>query len=681
VSLQALSIPTRRRATAVRNPARSVVDFTAARWAARGRDALAGALVSTRLGKRFASGDLTDTQRRRLVGSLIRDARADLDALARRLDEGSISLAAWHRKSAELLATGHHAAAMAALGRSGLGPAERADVHETLRRELGFLARFRGEVEAGVAGSPDQVAARARMYGSALWAGGENARRGEAIREGVGFERRLLGTPEQSCSVCPDLAARGWVAVGTLPAIGDTPCRTNCRCQFAYRKELPGTGEVVVPPPVVPPPAVKPGPSDEEEARRKAERERKKAEAEVERLRKLAEEEARRKAAADPVAARRERVRARLANRDAELAAMDAEVARLNLAKSFQPPGSDARNAARRAWLAAMDRKAELLKELDRLAHWEVLSKDNPRLIPAAPIQERIKEYMAGEGGEKVRKLAAEGQRFRDLSARLGAIEDEQAKIMEEVRARNFQVDDATRSRMQELGQLALDIRKDRRAEMARIAGAVAETLKADRPLAIRPVLGPVDADGDKLVAPSDRLKGQVEEARSWLSRIVERAGADPELAVNVGMFPAGGRAYAAKAGTVVAMADADETWVAIHEFGHVLDERLLSGSRKAVATSVEFLRYRVGDEEAKEMNKVIPGSNYRDGEMGREDKFAAALGDRNRAFYAGKDYGERATELLSMGLDTLYRDPTGFAQRDPEFAGYVLGILDGSLR
>jgi hypothetical protein len=47
-------------------------------------------------------------------------------------------------------------------------------------------------------------------------------------------ERRFLHAAEH-CPDCVDVAGRGWVPIGTLPRIGDSQCRTRCRCTFSYR--------------------------------------------------------------------------------------------------------------------------------------------------------------------------------------------------------------------------------------------------------------------------------------------------------------------------------------------------------------------------------------------------------------------------------------------------------------
>jgi hypothetical protein len=118
-----------------------------------------------------------------------------------------------------------------------------------------------------------------------------------------------------------------------------------------------------------------------------------------------------------------------------------------------------------------------------------------------------------------------------------------------------------------------------------------------------------------------------------------------------------------------------------VHEFGHWLDDHLPG----ALAATQAFLKYRVGNEPTESMADVSRrvyghSSGYGADEMGRKDHFDRAF-PQVEAYYTGKDYGSRATEVLSMGLEKLYNDPVHFAQKDPEFFKFILGICDGSLR
>ena len=53
----------------------------------------------------------------------------------------------------------------------------------------------------------------------------------------------------------------------------------------------------------------------------------------------------------------------------------------------------------------------------------------------------------------------------------------------------------------------------------------------------------------------------------------------------------------------------------------------------------------------------------------------------KEMATYTGGIYGHGTTELISMGLEALWRDPIGFVTKDPEFARFLFGVLDGSYK
>lgn len=63
----------------------------------------------------------------------------------------------------------------------------------------------------------------------------------------------------------------------------------------------------------------------------------------------------------------------------------------------------------------------------------------------------------------------------------------------------------------------------------------------------------------------------------------------------------------------------------------------------------------------------------------GRKDHFDRFFTERS-ASYTGKYY-RNSSEVLSMGLEALANNPTGFAKKDPEFCKFILGILRGALR
>ena len=69
----------------------------------------------------------------------------------------------------------------------------------------------------------------------------EGRRQGEQIYLGKTQERRVLDPQANHCHTvedwigCPELAAKGWRPIGSLPRLMDTPCVSNCRCHFEYK--------------------------------------------------------------------------------------------------------------------------------------------------------------------------------------------------------------------------------------------------------------------------------------------------------------------------------------------------------------------------------------------------------------------------------------------------------------
>jgi hypothetical protein len=90
--------------------------------------------------------------------------------------------------------------------------------------------------------TPNQFVARAESYGACVWGYAQEIAR-ETIRREAIFdeERRILEEDAKHCRQCPEYSERGWVPVGTLPAIGkDCDCTGQCRCHFVFRNSRDG---------------------------------------------------------------------------------------------------------------------------------------------------------------------------------------------------------------------------------------------------------------------------------------------------------------------------------------------------------------------------------------------------------------------------------------------------------
>jgi SPP1 gp7 family putative phage head morphogenesis protein len=119
-----------------------------------------------------------------------------------------------------------------------------------------------------------------------------------------------------------------------------------------------------------------------------------------------------------------------------------------------------------------------------------------------------------------------------------------------------------------------------------------------------------------------------------------------------------------------------------VHEWGHALEGQ----NSEIFQAAKDFLARRVGNETPLRMRDVTGNKNYKPWEYGRKDFFDKLFTDVGLAYYVGKDYKHKlghpqagqiyATEITSMGLQTLYDDPVRLFEKDPDYAQYIIGIL-----
>lgn len=102
---------------------------------------------------------------------------------------------------------------------------------------------------------------------------------------------------------------------------------------------------------------------------------------------------------------------------------------------------------------------------------------------------------------------------------------------------------------------------------------------------------------------------------------------------------------------------------VALHELGHRM-ERVIKDLGKA---SLAYLAQRTKDEKPQRL-KDLTGVNYRASEKAKPDRFLDA--------YFGKDYDGDATEILSMGLQSVFYGVYNLWDEDPELLEFVIGAL-----
>jgi hypothetical protein len=203
-------------------------------------------------------------------------------------------------------------------------------------------------------------------------------------------------------------------------------------------------------------------------------------------------------------------------------------------------------------------------------------------------------------------------------------------------------------------------------------------------------------AEGVKLradvnVVRSQQVKKRADDARRWL----ESVSSSPRFSGKITVYelPPAARAYAQPNSSSVYLSPRDKIDTHVHEIGHVLETR--AQERSAVGNygvGAQFRDYRVQKVRQREgestdaqkraaltyLQDLFPSSSFDKSERSYLDEFDKAF-SRREAWYVGKVYPDQSvSEVVSMGLENLYRDPTNLARRDPEYAKFLLGVLDG---
>lgn len=630
------------------------------------RAKLSEGLASTRLGRAWAERRVTTEQARRLVMRLVRSARRDFRGVTSSLVAGSISPGRWYRAMARGVAAVHTAAGMIAAGTARPIETIRAAIDATVQRQLGFLNRWYRQLKTVAAPLDGRAVNRAGQYANSAWGSAQTVWRLKAMAAGYQWERRRLGLVEKHCPDCLDYAAMGWQPVGTLPPIGDSLCRSNCDCRFEYMmEEPPGTAPPAVPPPT-PPPVTPPSPA-------------------------VAPPET--PVPAQPGLFRRattaiggfvgrflKRSRSTLfAPAGGPQAAGQIE-APAPVTPTLRDPQAIQDYLKRQLDRLAASRAATGFAEQAFAAEYGKALEDyaknaanTPGLVPPGPIRERIEVYMRAYGNEKLDAIAsAFGKVESGLKASIEYMESRKNAIVADL-AGGRPMSEAERAALQaEAKSLVLAIGEVANSQRPALRQAIVDLLRVENPTRIRTE----EIAGQKL---DEKAIAQHSRAKRFLSPILHDNG---ESANTVKLGQVSKRAqqrayYDDKKNTIMAPAT-DMAATHVHELGHWIDEQVKLGGQNVLTRSLEFLRARTAGEQAVSINQYTGSNSYKSNEAGKPDKFDEIFGER--AAYVGKDYAGTGSEIISMGLEILHNAAEHFV-KDREFAGFVLGILDGKLR
>lgn len=106
----------------------------------------------------------------------------------------------------------------------------------------------------------------------------------------------------------------------------------------------------------------------------------------------------------------------------------------------------------------------------------------------------------------------------------------------------------------------------------------------------------------------------------------------------------------------------------AAHEIAHHIEY----AHPEVAAKTKAFLKSRAANRPAEKLAKLTGNSSYKSNEIAYEDEWK----QRGGSVYSGKIYGSPATELLTMGIERLYKSPVEFLTNDPDYFNFVVETL-----
>lgn len=171
---------------------------------------------------------------RRVLQQAADSSKTALARLTQELVDNKITIAEWAVAVRDEIRNGHRVAALLANG-NALDARAAGQLGAAVRRQYQYFEAFVRQIEDGTAPLGPRSVARARLYGQAIMTMYERA---VVAREAAAGRTRykLVLAPAEHCDQCVEDAAKGFVPIGTLKAIGERTCLVNCRCHWEYAR-------------------------------------------------------------------------------------------------------------------------------------------------------------------------------------------------------------------------------------------------------------------------------------------------------------------------------------------------------------------------------------------------------------------------------------------------------------
>lgn len=133
----------------------------------------------------------------------------------------------------------------------------------------------------------------------------------------------------------------------------------------------------------------------------------------------------------------------------------------------------------------------------------------------------------------------------------------------------------------------------------------------------------------------------------------------------------------ASEGGGIMNLDATDTLDVAIHEYMHFVEEQ----NPRILMNSLAFAKMRTGEEKTEPLSKLTGNKSYK-GEYAKKDGFFDP--------YCGRIYnpqdgynsydGATASEIMSMGLQYIVKNPKKFAEEDREYFDFVIANIRGDI-
>ena len=178
---------------------------------------------------------------------------------------------------------------------------------------------------------------------------------------------------------------------------------------------------------------------------------------------------------------------------------------------------------------------------------------------------------------------------------------------------------------------------------------------------------------------PEDFKKEYIQEGVKFVNSLVNKSV--PKTKIEVQSHD--GRSYAISARSKTFCKPSRGAAVVVHELAHCIEY-----NNKGVKDAVRGFLYHRYHTSSKDQKRIEHMGQYyaRDErglrEIGFEDGFSKVwepVGEDNAsAKYVTKYYQHGSTEILSMGLEQMYRNPHKLARKDPEFFDFLINVVQG---